>query len=40
MTLNPYYIYVTLHLLECLDETLAYEALDTKWDSHPRCQVS
>ena len=32
MTPNPYYIYVTLHLLECLDETLAYEALDTKWD--------
>ena len=32
MTPNPYYIYVTLHLLECLDGTLAYEALDTKWD--------
>ena len=29
--IDPYYIYVTLHLMECRDDSLAYEALDTKW---------
>ena len=31
MTPNPYYIYVTLHLLECSTD-LAQEACDIKWD--------
>ena len=30
--MNPYYIYVTLHLLECSSESFAQEALDIKWD--------
>lgn len=30
--IDPYYIYVTLHLMECRDDSLACEALDTKWD--------
>ena len=33
MTMNPYYIYVTLHLLECCDESWALQApCDIKWD--------
>ena len=31
--IDPYYIYVTLHLMECLDETLTYEPLDMRWDT-------
>ena len=30
--MNPYYIYVTLHLLECSSESFAQESCDTKWD--------
>lgn len=30
-SMNPYYIYVTLHLLECRDDSLVDQALDTKW---------
>ena len=30
--MNPYYIYVTLHLLECSSESFAQEACDTKWE--------
>ena len=31
--MNPYYIYVTLHLLECSSESFAQEACDIKWDA-------
>ena len=30
--IDPYYIYVTLHLLECSLESFAQEACDIKWD--------
>lgn len=30
--MNPYYIYVTLHLLECSSESFSQEACDIKWD--------
>jgi uncharacterized protein YrzB (UPF0473 family) len=30
--IDPYYIYVTLHLMECSSESFAQEACDTKWD--------
>ena len=32
MTPNPYYIYVTLHLMECNWLSFAQEACDVKWD--------
>ena len=31
--MNPYYIYVTLHLLECSSESFSQEACDIKWDT-------
>ena len=30
--MNPYYIYVTLHLMECTWTSFAQEACDIKWD--------
>jgi hypothetical protein len=30
--MNPYYIYVTLHLMDCSSESFAQEACDIKWD--------
>ena len=30
--MNPYYIYVTLHLMECSSESFAQQACDIKWD--------
>ena len=30
--MNPYYIYVTLHLMECAWPSFAQEACDIKWD--------
>ena len=32
-TMNPYYIYVTLHLMECADENFTRDALDIKWET-------
>ena len=29
--MDAYYIYVTLHLMECSSESFAQEACDTKW---------
>ena len=31
--MNPYYIYVTLHLMECNWPCFEEEACDTKWDT-------
>ena len=31
--MDAYYIYVTLHLLECSSESFAQEACDVKWDT-------
>jgi len=30
--IDPYYIYVTLHLIECSSLSFAQEACDIKWD--------